>query len=102
MKTSITIGIIMLMLASGFILFNYDRDDRGMKILNNDDYKDIETNYAGLFKLGLAPSTASRQPQVNDIDTGIKLKDGDNVYSLMESRTWDTKDYGKTFVVKIN
>ncbi len=41
MKTAITIGIVMLMLASGFIIFNYDRDDHGMKILNDDDYKEI-------------------------------------------------------------
>ncbi len=44
-RSVITISIVMLMLASGFIFFNYDRDDRGMKILNDDDYKDIETNY---------------------------------------------------------
>ena len=42
MKTAITISMIMLMLASGFIFFNYDRADGGMKILNDDDYKDIE------------------------------------------------------------
>ena len=98
------IGIVVLLLASGFVFYSYDRSDDGVKLMSDDDYKDMqETNYVGLIKLGLAPSTSSRQPLRNDIDTGIKLTDGDNnVYSLMESRTFVTKDYGKTFVVKIN
>ena len=51
--------------------------------------------------MGLAPNADSRQPQKNDIDTGIKLKDSDdNIYSLIESRTWITKDYGSTFITK--
>lgn len=41
MKTVITIGIIMLMLASGFIILSYDRSDDGVKILNDDDYEEI-------------------------------------------------------------
>ena len=60
------------------------------------------SNYIGLFKLGLAPSAESRLPGENDIDTKIKLKAGDDVYSLYESRTWKTGDYGKSFAVKIN
>jgi len=70
------------------------------------DFKvDIENpsdKYYGMVKLGLAPSTYSREPTPRDIDTGIKFRDGDNLYSLVESRTWDTLDYGKTFVVQIN
>ncbi len=38
----LAIGIIMLMLASGFIVYNYDSTDDGVKILNDDDYKNIE------------------------------------------------------------
>ena len=68
MKTSISSGIIMLMLAAGFVIVSYDRADYGIKILNDDDFKYADTNYEGLFELGLAPSTASRQPQENDIN----------------------------------
>lgn len=41
MKTLMSIGILMLLLASGFIFYSYDRSDGGVKILNYDDYKDI-------------------------------------------------------------
>lgn len=92
----------MLLLASGFIFVSYDRADDGVILMSDDDYKDYETKYKGLFMLGLVPSADSRQPQKNDINTGIKLRDGDNIYSLIESRTWVTKDYGRTFIVKIN
>ncbi len=42
MKVSITMGILMLMLASGFVILSYDRADGGVKILNEDDYADIK------------------------------------------------------------
>ncbi len=73
-------------------------------IYNNLNTQDnsIETNYIGLVKLGLAPSTYSRQLTEHDIDTGIKLTDGNNIYSLIESRTWITKDYGKTFLIRVD
>lgn len=101
MKTSITIGAVMLMLAFGFIIISYDRADEGIKILNDDDFKYTDTNYEGLFRLGLAPSTASRQPRTNDIDTGVRLTNGIETYSLIQSRTFVTKDYGKTFLARV-
>ncbi len=58
--------------------------------------------YIGLVQLGLAPDTKTRQPRESDIDTGVKLKYNNNIYSLIESRTWATGDYGKTFVIKNN
>ena len=60
-----------------------------------------ETNYIGLAYLGLAPSTYSREVTSRDYDTGIKFKDGDSVYSLVESRSLEKGDFGKTFVVRI-
>lgn len=102
MSNKITVGILMLMLASGLVFISWDRDSDKVRLMSEDDYIEAETNYIGLFKLGLAPNADSRQPQKNDIDTGIKLKNGDNVYSLIESRTWSTKDYGKTFIIKVN
>lgn len=61
-----------------------------------------ETNYKGLVKLGLAPSTYSRMPGENDIYTDVVLTDGVKNYALFESRTFKEGDYGKTFIVAIN
>lgn len=74
--------------------YNYNNYENQVK-----EYR--ETNYIGLIKLGLAPSTESRIVLENDIETGIKLTDGRNNYSLVQSRTFKTKDYGKTFLSKI-
>ena len=60
------------------------------------------SSYVGWFKLGLIPNTESRIPRDSDIDTGVKLKSGDETYSMYESRTWETKDYGLVFVVRDN
>jgi len=60
-----------------------------------------ETNYVGLVYLGLSPSTYSREVTERDYDTGIKFGDGDNVYSLIESRSLEKGDIGKTFIVRI-
>ena len=76
MKTIIVVSLIMLMLASGFILISNDRSDDGVKLLSDDDYKDI--------------------------DMEIKFEDGDNVYSSGESMTLDTKDYEKTFIASVS
>ncbi len=52
MKSSITIGMIMLMgivmliLALGFIIYSYDKADGDVKILNDDNFEEIE-NYGG-------------------------------------------------------
>ena len=64
--------------------------------------KKYDTNYEGLVRLGLAPSTQSRQPTALDLDTGVRIKYEDDVLALYSSRNFKTKDYGKTFVIKIN
>ncbi len=61
-----------------------------------------DNKYIGLIRLGLSPSANERTKTIRDIDTGIKLRVGDTIYALMESRTWDTYDYGKTFLTKIS
>ena len=66
-----------------------------------DTYSYQETNHVGLVYLGLEPSTHSREITERDIDTGIKLKDGDKLYSLIESRSLEKGDFGKTFIIRI-
>ena len=88
-KKSLIVVEILFFAIAGTVIVSHDTS-----------YEPTPTNYIGLVKLGLAPSADSRQPQSNDIDTGIKLRDGDKVYSLVESRTWQTNDYGKTFLIR--
>ena len=38
----IIVGILLLMLASGFTLVSIDRADDGVKIMSDDDYKEID------------------------------------------------------------
>jgi hypothetical protein len=95
MNKKITFVVLGVLLISCACFFSFNNNIKS-------NYEPTEdTNYVGLVKLGLAPSTYPRQPQEKDIDTGIKLRDGDNIYSLIESRTWGTKDYGKTFLVRV-
>ena len=104
-KISVRIYLVMILLTVIFLsqaIYDYNTQE---KTFDFNNYKiDLmdENNYHGLVKLGLAPSTYPRPVEKNDIDTGIKLTDGDNIFSLIESRTWVTKDYGKTFIIKIN
>jgi len=70
--------------------------------INLEDVNPLYNQYVAYVKLGVAPSTYSRQPTEFDADTGVKLKNGDDIYSLYESRTLKTGDIGKSFVVKIN
>ena len=60
-----------------------------------------EPNYEGMVKLGLAPSTESRQPTDKDVFTNLIIKDGDTTYALFESRDLSKLDFGKTFVVRV-
>ena len=59
------------------------------------------TNYKGLVLLNLAPNSEPREPTSQDIDTGLNIGFDNGVYRLYESRTWETLDYGKTFVRRI-
>jgi len=96
-----TIGVLSFIFivfsVDSYNSFNYVEEDLSF---NNFQVNEFE-NYIGLVKLGLAPSAPSREVTTSDVDTGIKLRAGDNIYSLIESHTWVTKDYGKTFVVRI-
>lgn len=40
MKVPITIGVLIIMITSGFVIASYDRTDDGVKILNEDNYED--------------------------------------------------------------
>ncbi len=46
-KTVILASVLILMMAFGYVVMSWDRADEGVKILNEDDYKDMETNYEG-------------------------------------------------------
>ena len=45
-KTLVIMGIVMLMFAFGFVIFFYDGTDERVKILNDDNFEEIE-NYGG-------------------------------------------------------
>lgn len=61
-KSVITISIVMLMIASGFILFSYDRSDDGVKILNDDDYEEEEV----VRDIVVNPATGEKWDSVKD------------------------------------
>jgi len=55
-----------------------------------------ETNYIGNLMLGIAPNTPMREPTIRDVDTKIRVRVNDNIYTLYESR--EMQDIGKTFL----
>lgn len=58
--------------------------------------------YGGNVLLGLSPNAPSRQPTEKDIDTQLNIKVGDAIFRLYESRSLETFDYGKTFVIRLS
>lgn len=58
-----------------------------------------ETNWEGLLKLGLIPETESRPILDNDEILGI-IYTSQNKYYLVRSKTLETGDFGKTFIVQ--
>lgn len=87
--------VATLILAMGSIVYmNYDN-----QIVNS---QRPETNYIGLLNLKLIPNTESRVPTENDIDTKIMLVDGEKLFRLYESRSFEKGDYGKMFVVRFS
>ena len=58
-------------------------------------------NYKALVQSGMAPTTPSRAVTQEDIDTGLRINYNGEVLALIESRNWNTLDYGKTFLVKV-
>ena len=82
------IGIILLV---GFIGIN----------IKEEQLEEVVVNYEGLVLLKLAPNAESRMPTEKDIDTKLRLTDGENNYVMFESRDWNKLDYGKTFLVGI-
>jgi len=71
---------------------------------SSDDYVPTypEPNYKGLIELGLIPNTEPRLATEKDIDTKLRGVYGDKMFGLFESRTWETGDYGKTFLAPVN
>jgi len=55
-----------------------------------------ETNYIGNLMLGIAPNAPMREPTIRDVDTKIRVRINDNIYTLYESR--EMQDIGKTFL----
>lgn len=51
MKYAITIGMVMLLLASGFIFVSGDRTDDGVKILNDDEIEYSEPTHSNGEKI---------------------------------------------------
>ncbi len=90
-KLYITFALLLLVGFSFVSIFN-----------NLEQIEAKETNYEGLTMLGLAPSSASRIANENDIDTGLRGQSQGQVFGLFESRTWETLDYGKTFISPIS
>lgn len=41
-KTTILVAVLILMLSAGYIITSWDRTDDGVKILNDDDYEEMD------------------------------------------------------------
>ncbi len=54
----ITMSMIFLMLAAGFVIHSYDRDDSNVKILNEDDYVGDGFQYLD----GVSPIVSFKNP----------------------------------------
>ena len=60
-------------------------------------------NYLVCYQSGLCKIDAtSRQTTKYDFDTGVRGSYEGNVYALIQSRSFVTNDFGKTFPVRIN
>lgn len=98
----IMVGVLCLvfsiLVADIFYQLNQPEDITKTKI----DLFEKENKYINYVRLGIYPDANTRPIEENDIYTGIKLKSSDDLYYLMESRTWSTGDYGKTFITKAN
>lgn len=76
----------------------------GVYFISDSQSKEIkieQTNYKALVQLGLAPTTPSRTITQVDVDTGLRINYQEQVLALYESRNWNTLDYGKTFLVRV-
>ena len=100
---SVAAIISILLIAGCADIYTYYSEEQPADFDNIviDGFPQNNNKYIGLVKLGLALSSEMRTPQEKDIDTGIKLRSGDKTYSLIESRTWKTLDYGDTFLTQI-
>jgi len=89
-KISLAVGVgllLILSISSSYFLTTNDKPQ--------------EKNYLVDAQLGVIPSAQSRVPTKGDIDTGIKFEAGDATYALIESRNFDTMDYGRTYFVRV-
>ena len=85
---------IGMFIASAFII-TYNQD-------NKSKAKILKPNYVGLILLHLAPNAPSRNIRNTDKFTGITIRNNRGEYKLMQSNSFDTMDYGKTFLYKIS
>lgn len=90
----IPIILILLSITSVFIIVIKPM------IESNQPLKD--KNYLGCYKVGLCKIDGeARQPTKLDIDTGVRLQKDNGVFALIQSRNFETLDFGQTFLVRI-
>lgn len=94
MKKFVVFMFIGMLIASAFIIV-YEQD-------NKSQAKILKPNYVGLVLLHLAPNAPSRNIRSTDKFTGVMIKNNRGEYKLMQSNSFDTMDYGKTFLYKVN
>lgn len=70
MDKKITIGIFMLLLASGFIFLSYDKDDADVKLMSEDDYEEIDYK----IDTGITPKQTWQIIHGEDVGEVLNLK----------------------------
>lgn len=94
--------ILVGILAIGQATYDYYNQEPYNNLSQQIVIDDVKSNtYGGNVLLGLSPNTYSREPNQKDIDTKLNIKAGDAIYRLYESRSLETFDYGKTFLVRV-
>jgi len=86
------IGVLAIL--SGLNIYN--------SISTTDDFSYLEPNYEGLIELGLIPNTDARYATEKDTDTKLRGVYNGQLFGMFESRTWETGDYGKTFLSPVS
>ena len=97
MKKLIVLVSICLLLVASIGTYVYLNED-----IETETNTNMQDNYKFLIYSGNAPSAYLREPTQYDVDTGIRVNDGVNKYALVESRTIYKKDFGKSFLARIN
>lgn len=90
----IAIIISMLALTTFIMVGNYNEKNKPI-ILG-------EPNLLLCYQSGLCKIDGQTRPVTSlDIDTGVRVQTSQGVYALVQSRNFNTKDYGQTFPVRI-